>query len=448
MNNFEFYRIILENIYLFCFILLISFLIHYLFFRKLIYTILDPYLLPVISSVFSFTVVVFLSLCNEIPIYTFTNFIFTEFSFWVGLFFFKKPNILKKNYAKQYSNDLNKVSNNLVISSFYFFSFIFIISQFIIYYIKGIPLFMESRLETFSDGGGLGFLGRITDICSIFSIYSFFLSLKTSSKSFLRISLFSVILFTLLLSGSKSSFLIIFFVFFSISIIKCANNIKNDLYFKVSFFNKILIACFTLFFVLSIIFIQSKNDALNPEEQLNPFFSLLLRFVHSGDIYWYSYANDVYKQIDNKRWFTALFNDFLGLFRIFKWNELPEAIGITLKNIHHPSDVPQGPNARHNVFGLIYFGYIGSIIFSFLIGFIISFIRNKLPLLLKFNLLNGFIFTYLLIKVSGFDSDPMLTITYFDNLLFIFPFLYLANLLFSEIIFMQFHNINIGKSKS
>ena len=203
---------------------------------------------------------------------------------------------------------------------------------------------------------------------------------------------------------------------------------------------KPLILFLILLFVLGILYVQSKNDTLNSENQLTPFFSLILRLVHSGDIYWYSYANDFYTQIDNKKWLSALFNDFLGFTRILSWTEMPEALGITFKNIHHPSDVPQGPNARHNVFGLIYFGYFGSILFSFVIGCIISFIRNKLPLLLRFNLLNGYIFTYLLIKISGLDTDPMLTLTFFDNLFFVLPLLYIIYLIFYNLFQVKYIN--------
>ena len=166
------------------------------------------------------------------------------------------------------------------------------------------------------------------------------------------------------------------------------------------------------------------------ENKLNPLVSLFIRFIHSGDVYWYAYPNNVYLNIKSNAWFSALFTDFLGLFRIVGWNNLPEAIGITFKDIHHPSDIPSGPNARHNVFGLIYYGFFGGILFSFLLGVIISFVRNKLPFILKDTMLNGFIFTFLMIKISGLDTDPMLTFTYLNNLLFIFPIIFFGFLFF------------------
>ena len=121
------------------------------------------------------------------------------------------------------------------------------------------------------------------------------------------------------------------------------------------------------------------------------------------------------------------------MFRIYRWEDLPPAIGITLKTMHHPSKVPEGPNARHNVFGLVYFGFWGSILFSFLLGCIISFTRNMLPLILKDNLVAGVIFAYLVIKMSGLDSDPMLVLTYVNNLLFVLPILLLFVLLISSL---------------
>ena len=185
-----------------------------------------------------------------------------------------------------------------------------------------------------------------------------------------------------------------------------------------------------------IIFIQSNPNDLD-ENTLNPILALSLRFIHSGDVYWYAYPNHVYLLVNGERWFTALFTDTLGLLRVIDWEQLPEAIGITLKNIHHPSDILQGPNARHNVFGLVYFGFYGSILFSFILGALLGFIRNILPYLLSNNFFGGGLFTYLMCRGAAIDTDPMLTITYFNNLIFIFPSLFIGYLFVKEILNMK-----------
>lgn len=94
----------------------------------------------------------------------------------------------------------------------------------------------------------------------------------------------------------------------------------------------------------------------------------------------------------------------------------------------------QGPNARHNVFGLIYYGFFGSIFFSYCLGVVLSFIRNKLPYILRANFFGGAIFTYLMCRGASIDTDPMLTITYFDNIVFIIPVLFIMYLLLIELL--------------
>ena len=431
MNNFEFYDFALNNILLYVSILFFSILLHFFVFKYQVKSIFDPYLLAVVSSVFCTTVVVFLYITNNISFYLFFNYLLTQSAFVAGLYFFKVVKRNKEFYSMP--NSKYMYSNSV---AFYFFSIIYLISQCLIYFYKGIPLFMDSRLETFSAGGGSGILGRIADVSSIFSIYAFFLIIKFNNFKFndlIKYLILLLILLTFFLSGSKSNFLIIFSVFWCSIIF---NKIKGREYFSnLKFLKKAIkpLILFSFFIVLLIIKVQSSKSNITDENSLNPILAFVLRLVHSGDVYWYSYPNNVYLSINGDRWFSALFTDTLGLLRVVEWDKLPEAIGITLKNIHHPSDIPQGPNARHNVFGIIYFGFLGSIVFSFCLGFILSFIRNKLPQLVSNDFLGGGIFTYLMCKGSAIDTDPMLTITYFDNLIFVFPILFICYLFIKEI---------------
>lgn len=431
MNNFEFYNVALNNISLFFILLFFSISLHYLIFRSQVKSILDPYFLAIISSIFCFTVVFLLFFTNNISLYLFLSYVLTQTVFFLGLYTFRVKNI---------KNDINianlKSSKYSSLIAFYFFSSVYIVSQLFIYKIKGIPLFMESRLETFASGGGAGVLGRISDVSSIFSIYTFFLVINIDKFRISEVPKYLILLLifiTFFLSGSKSSFLIVFNVFWCYIIFSKINGGDYLSYFKLLKKNIKLIVILSLSVVFIIINVQSSNPINASENALNPFLALCLRFLHSGDIFWYAYPNNVYLNISDNRWFSALFNDTLGLLRIQDWSKLPEAIGITLKNIHHPSDILQGPNARHNVFGLIYYGFWGGIFFSFFLGAVLSFIRNKLPYIIRFDILGGGIFTYFMCRGASIDSDPMLAITYLNNIVFIFPILFICYLFIKEI---------------
>lgn len=438
MNNYVFYEVILNNVNLFIFLLLFSSVLHSVIFKNLLYGWLDPFLLPIIANIFCFVVVYILYLTGNTSFYTFLSYNLTQLSFFCGLFVFKKR--IKFNFSRpvdSISYSLDRSTYNIF--AFYFFSIIYLGCQITIYVFKGIPLLMESRLSTFADGGGAGILGRITDVSSIFALYSFFCVIKIDKFRLREIPKFLILLLifvTYFLSGGKSNFLAIFYVFWCFVFFSAVKKVDYSAYkrFITTHLKKGIV--FALFFVLAIISVQSRDI----EDQLNPLLLLVLRFVHSGDIYWYAYPNNVYLQIDSSNGFKSLFNDGLGLLRVYPWEELPTAIGIVFKDIHHPSDVPSGPNARHNVFGLIYYGFYGSILFSFVLGLVISFIRNLLPFLLRNNLLNGFIFAYLFLKMTALDSDPMLTLTYVNNLLFIFPILFLTFLLLFEASKFKFQN--------
>jgi oligosaccharide repeat unit polymerase len=430
MNNYEFYEVALNNITLFFGILMFSIFLHYFIFRSQIKSLLDPYFLAIVSSVFCLTDVFLLYFTDSISFYLFLSYLLTQFGFFLGLYFFK---VKKKVYISDKINVEKNKRNSLI--AFYFFSFVYLISQCIIYKLKGIPLFMESRLETFASGGGTGVLGRISDVCSIFSLYAFFLVIKIDKFRISEVPKYIILLMiftTFFLSGSKSSFLIVFSVFWCFIIFAQIKGGNYLVYFRLLKNNLKLILIISFIVVFFIIYVQSLNPTITSDNSLNPVLALCLRFVHSGDIYWYAYPNNVYLKIKSDQWFAALFNDTLGLLRVRDWSTLPEAIGITFKNIHHPSDVPQGPNARHNVFGLIYYGFFGSVVFSFGIGVVLSFIRNKLPYILRADIFGGATFTYLMCRGASIDSDPMLTVTYFNNIIFILPVFYILYLMLIE----------------
>lgn len=328
MNNYEFYDVALNNISLFISLLFFSVFIHYVIFRFQIKSILDPYFLVVISSIFCFTVVFLLFFTSNISLYLFLSYVLTQIGFFLGLYTFRVKNI------KNPINNTNLKSNKYPsLIAFYFFSFVYIISQCFIYKLKGIPLFMESRLETFASGGGAGVLGRISDVSSIFSIYAFFLVIKIDKFRISEIPKYLILLLifiTFFLSGSKSSFLIVFNVFWCYIIF---TQIKGGDYLVYLYLMKKNIKRIILFSIVIstfVIYIQSNPDNAG-DNVLNPFFSLCLRFVHSGDIYWYSYPNSVYLKIPSNQWIAALLHDTFGLLRIQDWSNLPEAIGITLR---------------------------------------------------------------------------------------------------------------------
>jgi hypothetical protein len=100
---------------------------------------------------------------------------------------------------------------------------------------------------------------------------------------------------------------------------------------------------------------------------------------------------------------------------------LPAHIGYSLYQIFHPSINIQGANARFNVFGVVYFGHIGSVVYSLIIGLILGLTR-RLIFKRTSSILILCCSVFLFIKTYTIFVDLTLFITSMNNLFFIFPF--------------------------
>lgn len=161
---------------------------------------------------------------------------------------------------------------------------------------------------------------------------------------------------------------------------------------------------------------------------------LLARFVFYGDIYWQAYPNDLLSVLNDSSPFKALFSDFLGSFRLIDWANLPTPIGIDLYKSVHSVDLMTGPNARHNVFGLLYFGYAGSCLFSAVIGLCTGIFRQLCLAFSGHSHIIKALAVILYIKMIALETDPTLAVTGLVSILIVFPIL----LFLSFCVFMLF----------
>jgi hypothetical protein len=158
--------------------------------------------------------------------------------------------------------------------------------------------------------------------------------------------------------------------------------------------------------------------------------SFLNRLILSGDVFINAYPNSV---IENMEWHNPLlviFQDFLGLFRLIYWQDAPTTLGIELYRYFDPAAATVGPNPRHNVFGYVYFGYVGSLFYSFLIGALLSFTRTKLFLITKPTIIHGMLYMLIAFPTTGIEADIGSVIGYIDNAIFIvFPLIIFAHII-------------------
>jgi hypothetical protein len=424
MNNYIFLGLFYYHTFTVILCMIISLFIYFITLRSYFISILDPFFLSAVFSGFGFFVVLFLYITKNIEFHYFLSYILTQLFLYFGFVSGNKSLLFKTSIKITFGNNKNFKNVLFVLSMF-----IFIFLQILVYIISGIPLFMKSRLETFIGGSGYGLVSRFIDVSKFFAFFIalIFLTDRNDKKNILkRIFIILSIVFFLVssvLSGSKSSFLIFGYIFFCY-VIMTDNN--KHIYYLFKKNEKIIV--FIAIFVAIIINSYRSNGLMSA---ISSFF---LRFINSGDVYWYAYPNGCIEQLSKEHPWRALFTDFLGLTRIIPWKELPTAIGIDLYKMHHSIDTIGGPNARHNVFGYIYFGYYGSMIFSFIIGFIIGRVR-KIFLNINNKSLPVILFiSYLYVSIYSFEADPMYALSLINSLLIVFPCLIFLSLIICEII--------------
>lgn len=158
---------------------------------------------------------------------------------------------------------------------------------------------------------------------------------------------------------------------------------------------------------------------------MNPFFFLLYRIFISGDSYFMTFPYGTIEHfVDRSGWFVNLFASPLSLLGIISTESVPYPLGFQIMEYHNKVQLFKGPNPRHNILGYVYIGYYGAIFFSFIIGFLCSFVRNKLYYLLPSGPLGLIIYGSLLSSAMMAEGDFYYFLAHLMNvfvcLLFIF----------------------------
>ncbi|MGN0043964.1 hypothetical protein, partial [Alistipes indistinctus] len=295
-----------------------------------------------------------------------------------------------------------------------------IICQLLFYALLGFPLFMDSRLDATSGGGGIGLISRIIDVCrpiSAFIMLTYLID-KQALGILRKISRYyaGYLCIALFLSGSKSSILLITSLLFSYLYIY--RHVNAGLYQKFKK-NEIKYAFLLLLFPIIVIMVQ-----IGKSNFTSGIMQLVNRFVSSGDVYWMAYPGLAWENIDNSQPFQALFSGMLGSLRIVPWSQLPNPIGMDLIQMYYDTDSIGGPNARHNVFGLIYFGFTGSILFSFVIGALAGTIRKWFRRSSGKSILISALISMLYIAGCSIETDINMFLSQIATILLILPLLF------------------------
>lgn len=437
MDWVTFGLLLYDNLPLYISILAGSLMLYIVLFRKSYISFLDPYIFNLIYSVFGFSVVIFLYATKSIEVKYLYSYLLTQGAFFAGLFAFKPLN--KSRLVGQNIPRINFEEEGILMKVLFLITAVaFFFAQVISYKLVGIPLLLESRTGAYADSGGLGLLGRIIDVLRPATTFMLIYFIFKPGKSFLFklwLTLFGMFLMlTFALSGSKSLFMSAGFILF-IYLLLNAGQLKKNVMSLHKYERYIIIA--GLIFAFFTIVIQSGNNSTD-----NSSISVFLyRLVASGDTYYFAYPNHNIETINGSKSFLALFGDIFSVLRIVPRDKQPGVLGIQLFQMFSDSDLITGPNARHNVFGYIYYGFYGSIAFSLIIGLLLGFVRNKLFFVLRTNILGQLTFMFLYINLTLIETDPPVAISGLENILLIFPVFVVSAI----ILYVPFYNIKHQK---
>lgn len=404
MNNYEFFiNCFIPNGHIFIFSLLISIVLYIPIIRYSIKSILDPLFYAILSAIFANSIPIFLFLIDSISPSKLGYIILCEGIFWITYFGFAKKNIRFSRYEMKENN----IGDYCFISFFGFF----VLSNLMTYIKFGIPIFNESRLETYASGGGWGILSHINSFSLFYcTVYSFYCISKNKYRLFSYIVFISVIIFSLL-SGAKSSILVILFsyYFYKYYYRKQTINIRKHLPWL------FVIGCFPI--VLLCVQLNTTPDIA--------LLSFLRRFVANGDIYWMALPNDVVDEIDINNKVTYLFSRILTPFRLMSHNDVELPIGVQIDWIVVPGNTGTitGPNTRLPILCWVLYRWAGLLLAS-AFGFICSVWRTWLPRIFPRGIIPVIIYGYIYNGLCAMFGDPLYGTSFFFSIIVFLCILY------------------------
>lgn len=421
MSYYEFSLLLYDDLGRYIWILVGTLLLYYFLFRKIVYSVLDPFFLCLLFSASGFSVVIFLYFNANISSFYFAQYLMTQALFYGGFFLFASKTSYRLLPISTNNQEVLLKLGNRYYSFFIVISCLYIISQLYVYHVVGIPLFLESRLAAVGVGGGFGIINRLLSIFSLVVFYFAFVFVYTSNKKTAWLVVFFVAIFTIL-SGSKSAIIGIFMQLYLVYIIN-KDAFRNKLYK----YNSKALLIFTIGTVGAILVLLMSSDSIE-----QAFERLFFRIVSSGDIYYMAYYNDNIEKLVTTDWWIVLTGDLFRTLRVIPEEQALSGLGFELFDlVNGTTGSLFGPNPRINVFSYVHFRLIGSCIYSLAFGMLFGYLRKKFYMNEHTSQYRRLILFMLYSAAVKIETDPPAFVASINNILLILTFfLFIENAFF------------------
>ncbi len=363
---FEFYENLLQHLPIYLAILLATIGAHYRIFRKHVFSVFDPlFYYFVVTEAFCVADVLFMAVYGIIETRYVISYMATEVALFAGFLQFRPVGPPPQPGAPE------SIPGSLR-ATFQLCLVMFVGLNLLVYAQRGIPLLMESRLETYA-GGGWGIISRLLDILLIVIAFYLMEVLRRGHWRLRHWAVLVVVLTTQVLTGAKSAVLGLVFIG------SLHGFLTGDQGGRAAAASRVLkrLAAGALAAFLFIAAFQSTELEL-ANTPVSALGQAALRLVNNGDAFINSYPNGVIEELDGSKPFQAVFREYLGAFRLADPEQLPTHIGVQISRWAFGSDSTTQTNAKHNVFGYVYFGAVGAVVFSFMVGAAVGFVRYRL----------------------------------------------------------------------
>ncbi|MCF2491099.1 O-antigen polymerase [Dyadobacter sp. CY347] len=203
------------------------------------------------------------------------------------------------------------------------------------------------------------------------------------------------LLIGVLTSGAKAAILSFVFIYFMVSYpLIHSNQIKK---IKISPMLALVLGSFPIL----VLMISVRTNAVTALQQV------YVRLLASGDIFLLGYYDDVMNYIKETSFFRYAFYPGWGsvLKNLGFTIQAPRPLGAYIFEYYTKATMGGGPNARHNYLGLYFFGFYGSILYSFIIGLIIGYVRNSFK---SVNALKSSYFIYFFFLILAYYMPYMI----------------------------------------
>lgn len=353
--------------------LVLRFGLYYIFFSFLLFFLFKKYLVSIFDP-FLFTVLMMASsLSLSTDSYFFFYVFFSILAFTIGFRLIKLP--VRSDIKIEKFIDLQL----LEIFTILFFILYVVLS---LYFLKlsGVPLFSdnptEAKISRFVEG--TGWMRRVFFL-SNFLLICICLLLIVSKKRFLFFVMFVTYFLLSILQGSKSGALGIVAVFWYLY---QQNNIWSD---SVIYIKRLIKSKMKYFLIVTAVLFLSIviKEAEIEEEGGNPLFAIGFRLMEFGDVMIYYKTQIVRDSFANFNFIDYFLYEFNSIFGMLRLTDYYEPMGYQMVKTYWSTsslfdDVVLGPNTVFFVRGHIFFGYVGGIIYSFLIGVLTAYFRKKI----------------------------------------------------------------------